>query len=217
MTTRDFLARALRQLRLRGRISLFRIYVRPLGSAARITSAQAELEVRLMNQDEVLARCADPEMDLRQPQVRGAFARGDRCLGAFAAGRLVGYNWLAYDATPHIDGVWAQFGPDLRYSYKTFVHPSFRGKRIAQALHAFADDPSLRCGKRWVVNYVDIDNFPSFAALDRAGSRVAGYAGYLDWFGKFLAFRTRGARDIGFVFYRPGAACARNIVRPEPA
>ena len=38
-----------------------------------------------------------------------------------------------------VRGVWADFGPELRYSYKTFVHPRHRGKRIAQALHAFVD------------------------------------------------------------------------------
>lgn len=213
MKFRALFARAMRRLRLRHGVHVFRIYLRPLGQAARIPCPD-DVSVRLLEEGEVLAHCADPRMDLREAQVRGAFARGNRCLGAFIEGRLVGYNWLAYGPTPHLGGVWARFGEALRYSYKTYVHPDFRGRRIAQALHAFADDPALREGKRYALNFVDIDNLPSFAALERSGSRIAGYAGYLLWCGRMIAFRSPGASRHGFAFYRPGASAPTQRIAP---
>lgn len=203
MDWRAIFSRLVQALRRRCGLNLFRIYVRPLGSAARIACACEGLQIRLLGEDEVVGYCAEAEMDLREPQVRAAFARGDRCIGAFAEGRLIAYTWLAYAATPHIRGVWADFSPQLRYSYKTFVHPRYRGKRVVQAMHAFCDDPALRRGKAFALNYVDIENFASFAALERAGSRVAGFAGYVQAFGALFSFRSPGAWRWGFRFYVP--------------
>jgi ribosomal protein S18 acetylase RimI-like enzyme len=195
--------------RLRSRLVLVRVFERELGRAARIESACRDLECRVMTEAQALAHCADAELELREDLVRTAYGAGGVCLGAFSGARLVGYNWLAYSSTLIASGVCVGFAPQFRYSYKSFVLPAYRGQRIVQALHALADDAELRRGRTRAMNFVESDNYPSIASLERAGSRTAGYAVYLRLFGSIVSLGSPGARRCGVRFFAPPRPRAR--------
>jgi hypothetical protein len=131
----------------------------------------------------------------------------------------VGYTWLAFGRTPHIQGVWVDAGACARYSYKTFVRGSWRGKRIVQAMHAFADLEPLRNGRQVAIDLVDDDNYSSCAALERSGSTLAGYVGYADCRGWFIAWRSPGASRLGLNLFKetpPQAPLPRLAALPAP-
>jgi GNAT superfamily N-acetyltransferase len=165
------------------------------------SQAHRGLHCRVLSEREVLAFAADPQLELAEQWVRGAFARGAVCLGALQRGRLLGYTWLAFGDTPYASGVWVGLDAQLRYSHKSFVRPECRGQRIIQALHALGDRPELWRGRRASVNFVEADNFASLAALERAGARTVGYATYAKIFGTVVAFRSPGVRRAGIRFY----------------
>jgi len=196
MIIRKVVGAVTRQLRSRCGVALMRVYSRPLGGAVTAPPLVPDLHLRLLGLQEVLTHAADPELDLRERQVRTAFARGDLCIGALVEGAMVGYTWLAFGRTPHIEGVWVDAGAAARYSYKTFVRSAWRGKRIVRAMHAFAD-LELHRGRHLALDLVDVDNFSSRAALERSGSSLAGYVGYADWRGWFFACRSPGASAVG--------------------
>jgi GNAT superfamily N-acetyltransferase len=171
------------------------------GEGGGIPRSQRNAECRVLSEDEVLAFAADPELELDEQWVRGAFARGAVCLGAVDNGRLLGYTWLAFCDTPYTSGVWIHLDPAMRYLHKSFVRPGYRGQRIIHALHAFADRPDLWRGRHASINFVDVDNFASLAALQRVGSRTLGYATYARIFGTVIAFRSPGLRRAGIDLY----------------
>ena len=184
-------------------LNVVRVFERALGQAACIESPCPDLECRVLSEADAADQCGDAELELDEAFVHAAYANGGVGLGAFVAGRLVGYNWLAYAPTPIAEGVCVEFGPALRYSYKSFVRPAYRGLRIVQALHHLADQPALRAGRTRAMNFVHTDNLPSIASLERAGSRAAGYALFLRCFGRVLSFSSAGARRCGVRFIAP--------------
>ncbi len=198
--------RAVSRLRRHFGFNLIKVMQRELGRATRLPSECPGVQCRVLSLEEAVSLCADPGLELDDAWVRDAYQRGGVCLGAFSpdgsnAPRLVGYNWLAYEPTRIAPGVWVEFAAECRYSYKTFVRPEHRGQRIAQALHALADDPSLRRGRTSALNFVHSDNHPSVVALERSGSRCAGYVAYVQVLGKVLALSSPGAKACGVRFY----------------
>ena len=192
-------------------INVVRVFERELGRAARIDSACSNLECHVLSEAEAVGQCGDAELELNEGFVRAAYANGGVCLGAFVEGRMVGYNWLGYSATLIAEGVCVEFGQALRYSYKSFVRPAYRGRRIVQALHRLADEPALQRGRKFAMNFVHTDNLPSIASLEHAGSRTVGYALFARCFGSVLSFSSTGARRRGIRFCspRPASASAR--------
>ena len=192
----------IRSMRYLG-LYLCRVVSRPLGCEQ---TPPGPIHYCLMGERDLLPHCADADLELSERHVRSAFSRGDLCVGAFAGERLVGYEWLAFRATPHIDGVWVDFDPGSRYGYKKFVLPEFRGQRIAAGLSAYGDPSCLRRGCTRTIAFLDLDNDASWRASARLGSRTIGYAGYLKLFDIFIAFRTGGAKALGFRFSVPAGA-----------
>lgn len=176
------------------------------GDARRAVGTRHPIQCRELDEDEVLAFAADPALELDRQWVRETFARGAVCLGALKDGRLVGYSWLAYGGTPYAAGVWVEIDRSLRYSYKSFVRPEYRGQRIIQALHALGDRPELWRGRRASVSFVTSDNFASLSSLERVGARVVGYASYARVFGMLVAFRSPGVRRAGIRLRPPPPA-----------
>lgn len=200
-------------------INVLQVLQRELGeTAASAACGLGGVECRVLSEPETLAYATDPALELKAGWVRDAFARGGVCLGAVHAGRLIAYTWLAYADTQYTKRVWIRFDGAFRYSYKSFVRPEHRGQRIVQALHALADHPLLRCGRRRALNLVDLDNHASFAALRRAGSRTIGYVGYAKCFGRLLVLHTPGARRAGIRIYDPAPSriAARMRACPSP-
>src|SRR4051812_24514994 len=159
-------------------INVLRVLQRELGTAAQGYAALGyaghpqcarNIECRVLSEQEALQFSNDPQLELTPAWVCNAYAAGGVCIGAIEGGRLIGYTWLAFGVTRYASGVSVRFDARFRYSYKSFVRPEFRGQRIAQALHALADQPDLRRGRSHALNFVEIDNHPSRAALERAG------------------------------------------------
>jgi len=192
--------RLMSRLRRHLGINVVRVFERELGQAARIESSCPSLECRVLSEAETEAHCGDAELELNQAFIRAAYANGGVCLGAFAEGRMVGYNWLAYSVTLIAEGVCVEFGPVFRYSYKSFVRPAYRGRRIVQALHYLADQPALRAGRTRAMNFVHTDNLSSIASLEHAGSRTVGYAAFVRCFGLVLSLSSAGAKRCGVRF-----------------
>jgi hypothetical protein len=186
------------------------------GDASRAARGQRRVVCRQLAESEVLALAADPGLELQPQWVRAAFERGAVCLGAFKSGRLVGYSWLAYGDTPYAAGVWIELDAGLRYSFKSFVRPEYRGQRILQALHAFADRPELWRGRRASVSFVNADNFASLAALQRAGARTLGCATYARIFGALISFRSSGLRREGIRLCPPPPARIADTMQAWP-
>jgi GNAT superfamily N-acetyltransferase len=197
-------------------INILRVLQRDLGGAARVPCTRRNIECRVLSEHELVAFALDPQLELDHAWVRNAYASGGVCLGALEDRRLLGYTWLAFRDTPYTRGVWIGFDSKFRYSYKSFVRPQYRGQRIAQALHALADEPELRRGRCLAVNVIDVDNLASRAALERAGSRTIGYAAYAKCFGVLIALRSPALRRAGISFYRPTRARIRMRAWPTP-
>ena len=184
----------------RAGLRLFRLFSRPLepSDADRLPSGMA---LRLIEPGEVLELCEDGELDLSRDKVTAAFARGDVCVGAFDARGLTGYCWLAFAPLPHLDGAWVSFDQQAVWTYKSFVRPGFRGRGIAPALYKLADRLCVQRGRGSSIICVESHNGPSVAAARRAGYGGAGYAAYLLWERRLLAWCSPAAERAGVRFY----------------
>jgi GNAT superfamily N-acetyltransferase len=156
-----------------------------------------------VDEAQALSWCGDAELELGAAQISRAFARGDRCIGAFAGTRLVGYMWLAFGPAPHVDGIWVRYAPGDCYAYKFFVRARYRGQRIIADLHQRADALCLEAGAHRKLYMVDVHNLASVHAARRNGHLTLGYAGFLRYAGLVQCFQSRGARKAGFKLYRP--------------
>jgi GNAT superfamily N-acetyltransferase len=179
-------------------LHVVRILAAPVGTPS-VHEDQGPLDYVPLSEEQALAWCADPELDLDPQRVHAAYRRGDICVGATEAGVPVAYTWFAYAPAPHIQGMWVNFGGFARYVYKTFVRPSHRGRRIARELYRRASAICPARGRTLNVLMVDVDNDASARSAEGAGYVGIGYAGFL----RGLAFRSPGAARCGFCFFRP--------------
>lgn len=188
------------QLARRGGVHVFRVFHRRLESAAR-WRMPPDYAIGVMTLDEVLAECRHPALDLSETSVRAAYARGGLCIGARQRDQLVGYVWFAFDAAPHLDGVWVQVPPQAIYRYKAFVRPAHRGKGIAPAMYRYADGVFAGRGRESVVNCIATHNLASIAASLSSGARPLGHLAYWRSARRFLSFHSRAVRQLGLRFY----------------
>jgi GNAT superfamily N-acetyltransferase len=195
----------LRQLQRRLGLSLCRVVSRPLRAGPQPQAGQGGIRYARMSELEMLEHCADAQLELTQRQVRDAFARGDVCIGALDGRRLAGYEWLGFGPTPHLNAIWVDFSAQARYGYKKFVRPEYRGQRIAAGLSSHGDELCMRRGRNRTIGFIALDNRASRRASARLGGRTVGYAGYLQWLGVVLPFRSPGAVRAGFRFYVPSS------------
>jgi len=187
-------------LRRRLGIHFYYVLVRPLRAKAGHDAAPCGLDCRVLEAQDLVAYCADPELDLREPSVRAALAAGEVCVGALEQGRLAGYVWYSFGSAAHVEGVRVQVGPRLRYAYKVHVRPGCRGRGIARELLARGAALCPQRGRDLGLSFVAPDNGPSLRAFAAAGWRRAGYAGYVKWRGRFRAFASAGAARAGARF-----------------
>jgi GNAT superfamily N-acetyltransferase len=158
------------------------------------------MDYRLLDEQELLGHCDDPELDLRAASVRAALAAGDVCVGAVGGGRLTGYAWYSFCGAAHVDGVRVRVGPRLRYAYKVHVRPGERGRGLGRELLKRGGALCPRRGRELGLSFVAPDNAASLRAFAAAGWRRAGYAGYLKCGGRFRAFASPGIARIGAGF-----------------
>jgi GNAT superfamily N-acetyltransferase len=171
------------------------VYCRRLGAAAGVCNE--DLHVRALDETELLAYCADPELELRESMVRS----GNTCIGAFSGDALAGYAWFAYDDAPHVNGVRVRVPRHAIYRFKTFVRPAWRGRGIAPFLYGAADELVARPDRGYVVNCIALQNAPSIAASLRSGDAPLGHLGYWQAGRRFLALHARGVQAFGLRFY----------------
>lgn len=185
-------------------LQVSRIISRPLfASSNGVDRLNGHISYRLIAEQELLQQSVDPDLELSARFICLACGRGDICVAAFDGSLLVGYQWFALGATPHVNGIWVDFDPGACYCYKQFVRPRHRGQHIAAGLTTYGGGLCSNQGCRRSVAFINLDNKCSWRAASRVGNRTIGYAGYLQCFGLFLSFRTAGAIRFGFRFYAP--------------
>ena len=184
-------------------LHLYVLHVRAESADGDMPARVPGIELRIASRDELLAASTDPALTLVPESIEAALKRGDLCVAAFEGERLIAYVWRAFGPTPAENGLWITFPKPLRYGYKAFTRPEYRGRRIQQALLRSTDRVCLERGFTHGFSYIATNNYPSLAANLRPGNRVAGYLGYVKWFGWRLPFRTPGARHFGVRFFVP--------------
>ena len=159
---------------------------------------------RSIDLDELLEISVDPELDMKSEFIEAATACGDIAFGAFDGTVLACYTWRALSSARHTDEMSVRVNRPYSYSYKTFTRPAYRGKRFMPAILLFSDKEMLKHEYTHRAGFVAVYNLSSLAAGDKSGSRIVGYAGYLELFGRRFPFRTQAAKNIGFEFFEPG-------------
>jgi len=183
-------------------IHIYRVHTRSLGQHPHPPKPPSGMTLHILTPEELLKAAGDPELDMSESFVRAALARGDLAFGAFDGNHLAGYVWRTVTAAPVCDGLWARVNPPYHYSYKGFIRPPYRGKRIHAAISLLLCDPYfLERGYTGETGYTDIHNFASIASHNFTGRQRIGFAGYVQWFGYRIPFRTSGAKKIGFEFF----------------
>ncbi len=160
---------------------------------------------RLLEEDELAEFCRDQSLGLSESLVAKACARGDVCFGYLERGSLVSYKWIATRSTSAEAGLWVHFANGYSYSYKALTVPSHRGRHLQECVVHVSDRWRTSQGLRYNIGYIDTRNLASIAADRRYGNRPVGYAGYINWFGRVVPFRTPGAKACGFGFFSPSA------------
>lgn len=160
------------------------------------------ISVRIADPEELEPATRQPELDLTAAFLAEAKLRGDVVCGAFDAEELLGYSWCSVTRAPDLDGFWVMVPRSYWYSYKSFVRPGYRGKRLQQRMLACLDQHMLASGYSQRVGFVDASNIASLRGGNRAGYEKIGYI--LCWRNERLSchFRTSGVRKIGFGFAR---------------
>ena len=188
------------QLARRGGVHVLRVFHRRLELAVPWPMPPG-YDIDVLTQDEVLAECRDPALDLSETGVRAAYACGSLCIGARQRDGLVGYVWFAFDAAPHLDGIWVRVPARAIYRYKAFVRPAHRGKGIAPAMYRYADRVFRDRGREGVVDCIATHNVASIAASVRSGAHPLGHIAYWRSARRFLSFHSRAVRQLGLRFY----------------
>lgn len=192
--------KALKLLQRHLGLSVFRLLERPLEQRSAAADGMRFAE---LGEEELLGHCADPALELSGASARGAFARGDRCVGALEDGKLLGYAWFAFTPTPESGGMWIDFDADAAYSYRHFVRPDCRGRRIAGRLLPAADSLCAAQGRKRCLILIHEHNVSSIRASERSGARTVGHAVCLTLFGWLLCWRSPGTKRHGLRFFRP--------------
>ena len=198
-------------------LHVLRVLVMPLDGLPPVKAQHPGLRYVPLPESEALAWCDHPDLEMAREEVAAAYARGDLIVGVTERGEPVGYVWFAFGAAPHTNGVWLQVAPDTRYSYRAFIRPSHRGRRIAQELYTRASEICPRRGRTKGLIVIYADNAVSLRASISAGRVPVGYAGYLAWRGRILPFRSPGAIKHGLQLVSPGRLPAVAIAQPMKA
>ena len=162
------------------------------------------LEMRVITPDELRASCNDQRLLLDPAFVEPAIERGDVAVGGFVDGELVAYAWRSTTAAPHTQDLWVRVGKPYCYSYKSFTRPTWRGRRLGPALLNFSDKVMLGQGFTHRAGFIATTNFPNLEATKYMRCEIVGRSAYIAIFGRFANFSSRGIKETGFEFFRPG-------------
>ena len=140
------------------------------------------------------------DLGLTSRFISEACERGDRIFLAMNGDRPIGVVLRALGSAPHIHGYWVECPRHYVYSYKAFVVPEYRGQRIAPELIRYSDTVVFdeECTHR--ISFSNVSNTAGLRMTRHLGGTIVGYAGFVQFFGATIFFRTPGARQAGFRF-----------------
>ena len=179
------------------------VYVRPHYASPRLPKLADNRSVRIASREELLLASRTPLYELEPTSIEAAIARGNLCIAAFENEKIIAYLWRAFSATPHVDGLWVDFGAKYRYGYKAFTHPKYRQQKLQHLVSLLTDPLMIERGYTHGISFIETHNFASRISDARRGSICVGYAGYFKLFGKVLPFRSPGAKTHDFRFFIP--------------
>lgn len=146
--------------------------------------------------------------------LRGAIARGDRCVANFFGDELVGYGFVTVKGAPVTDQLEVVIDDRLVYRYKGWTHPEHRRKHLSHARgrlnRQFFD---LTDGRR-SVDYVAVHNHASKLKHADVHPVRLGYCGFIRLLGREYPFTNRVPRRFGFRLVRRTGA--RDASAPAP-
>lgn len=192
----------MRSLGARAGLFVYRLFRRYLKEQS-VIEPPPGITVARVDRDEMISLCEVAGLQFSAGNIRAAFSRGEVCVAAKDGGRIVGYCWFARTAAPHVHGVWMDFNPGLIYSYRGFVIPSYRGRRIARSLYMAADSSLRKLGFSRMLVCIASHNSASMRAAQHAGFRRTGWIGYLQSDRRLWLVRTPAVKECGFRFYVP--------------
>jgi hypothetical protein len=169
-------------------------------SGYRPAALLAGIDFRILDADELREWARDDRFGMTPQFVDDAVKRGDTCVGAVEAGKLLGYNWWSTVPTRHTDDVWVTFSPTDNYGYKGFVLPEHRGRGLYPEIAQSCGGLFLSRGIRHSVYFVSINNRSNLRVQEKLQISRAGVAGYTRVLGNVVPFRSAGARRCGFAF-----------------
>lgn len=189
------------------RISSVRFGELPLREITPVPEVPPGTELRPLTLEDVRQNLDDQDLELSISPFRFAIDHGHVPLGLFIEGRLLHYTIYGNTIAPGPDNLVVRMNPGFIYVYRTFTHPAFRGRHLVQLrTHLSQVLWSKLMGDtpyRGFVSYIDAHNLSSIATNERYGDSLIGYAGYLPVGSRFLFFRSKGAKTVGFRFDYP--------------
>ena len=200
----SLIARLMRRLQKRLGVHVCRVRIRPLIADRPAAQLPPGLRVDRLDRETLHRACEDPEISLSREFVEAALERGDVSFGVLDGDRLVSYMWRTHTAAPHADGLWVRANRPYAYGYKGFTHPDYRGQHLNPAVSLYSDAYNVARGYTHNIGFIDVHNLSSLATRKYKGNVPIGYAGYVNWFGRCVTFRTPGVKKTGFEFYDPG-------------
>jgi hypothetical protein len=135
---------------------------------------------------------------LSEEFLRGAIARGDRCVANFFNGELVGYGFVTQVGAPATNQLDVVIDDRLIYRYKGWTHPDHRRKHLSHARGRLNRQFFPLTGGRRTVDFVAVDNVASRKKHADVHPTRLGYCGFVRVLGHEFPFTSRGPRRSGF-------------------
>ena len=179
-------------------LHIWSVQTRPLSAEFHMPQEHAaRFTFRRPSLDELLRASQNPELGLTPESIREACARGDICEGAFDGPNLVAYTWRTTTGAPVTKDLWLRLHAEgVRYGYKAFVLPQYRGMKLSSSNARCHDHLFVENGVTTDVGYIDLHNLASMKNAFRDPNRtLIGYAGYLQRGQRYWTFRTPGVRQ----------------------
>jgi len=153
-------------------------------------------QFRKLSDDDMQAACVDPDIPLDSHFVDDAKANGDMGYGVFDGARLIGLTFRSTKGGPLEQGLWIKVtAPKIRYGYRTFVHPAYRGQDLQSSISLMGDKEYFDMGYEKDISYVDPASLSSLKSTYKNATRtVVGFAGYWKVGSRFFTWRSPGAR-----------------------
>ena len=177
------------------RLILSNVYLRDL---TRPTEHRVDpaLTYRVLSEDDLAkAREALPS-EFPERFLKDARARGDLCIGAYDGSRLAAYVWRAYRVA-RINDFLIELPAGVRYGYKAYTRPEYRGRHIQTSLVVAMEHVCLQRGVRKSLSFIDVHNYSSIRSNDRREPRWAGRILFLRIGGQQRAWLSPAAKRLG--------------------